>query len=72
LPEELVIHYERYDNSDPTEKLQAHDRELAEHYRSLGRNLHDAAWTGVMANKFSSPRRPELRETLEKMGFSFD
>lgn len=72
LPEELVIHHEAYNNSDPTAQMQAHDTELAEHYRSLGRNLDDAAWTGVMTRKFSEPRRPELRQTLENMGFRFD
>lgn len=72
LPEDLIIHYETYDTSDPTEKLQAHDKELAEHYRSLGRNLDDHAWTGVIAKKFSTPRRPELRDTLEDLGFSAD
>jgi nitroreductase len=72
LPEDLVIHYEQYDKRDPTDKLKVHDAELAEHYRSLGRNLHDAAWTGVMAKKFGVPRRPHLRETLEEMGFRFD
>ena len=72
LPEDLIIHYERYDASDPTEKLKAHDFELAEHYRSLGRNLHGAAWTGVMTQKFGTPRRPHLREALEAMGFRFD
>lgn len=72
LPEELVIHYEQYDTSDPTEKLRAHDKELAEHYVSLGRNLHPAAWTGVMAQKFSQRLRPHLRATLEKMGFSVE
>ncbi|MEO0598429.1 MAG: NADPH-dependent oxidoreductase, partial [Chloroflexota bacterium] len=72
LPEDLIIHYEQYDTSDPTEKLQAHDEELAEHYRSLGRNLNSAAWTGVVSDKFSTPRRPELRNTLEDIGFSLD
>ncbi|MCI0711171.1 MAG: NADPH-dependent oxidoreductase [Chloroflexi bacterium] len=72
LPEDLIIHYEQYDASDPTEKLKAHDSELAKHYRSLGRNLHDAAWTGVMTRKFGTPRRPHLREALEAMGFRFD
>ncbi len=72
LPEELVIHYEQYDSSDPTEKLRQHDAELAEHYRSLGRNLNDAAWTGVIADKFSTPRREHLRDELEAMGFKFD
>lgn len=72
LPEDLIIHYEQYDVKDTSEQLKAHDTELAEHYRSLGRNLNDDAWTGVVASKFNSPRRPELRETLESMGFRFD
>lgn len=72
LPEELVIHYEQYDTSDPTEKLQQHDAELAAHYRSLGRNLNEAAWTGVISDKFSQPRRPYMREVLEGLGFRFD
>lgn len=72
LPEDLIIHYEQYDTSDPTEQLRAHDAELAEHYRSQGRNLDDAAWTGVMASKFSQPKRPDMRETLESMGFRFE
>ena len=72
LPEDLVIHYERYDASDPTEKLRAHDAELSEHYVSQGRNLHPAAWTGVVASKFSQFLRPHLRSTLEKMGFSVE
>lgn len=72
LPEDLIIHYEQYDSSDPTEKLQQHDQELAEHYRSLGRNLNDAAWTGVVSDKFSTPKRPFMREVLEGLGFKFD
>lgn len=71
LPETLIIHHEKYDTSDPTSKLMEHDAELADHYRTLGRNLHVSAWTGVIARKFSEPRRPKLRKTLEKMGFSF-
>jgi hypothetical protein len=72
LPEDLIIHYEQYDSSDPSEKLREHDAELAQHYNRLERNLDEAAWTGVMADKFSEPRRPELRSVLEAMGFNFD
>ena len=72
LQDDLIIHYEQYDKSDKREKLAHHDAELAAHYETLGRNLDKAAWTGVMANKFSSPKRPEMRETLESMGFKFD
>lgn len=72
LPEDLIIHYEHYDTSDPTEQLKAHDQELAEHYNSLGRNLDKSAWTGVMASKFSKAKRPTMRETLESMGFKIE
>lgn len=72
LPEDLVIHYESYDQSDTADKLQQHDAELAAHYNSLGRNLHGSAWSGVIADKFNTPKRPFLREVLTKMGFSFE
>ncbi|MCA9881628.1 MAG: NADPH-dependent oxidoreductase [Anaerolineae bacterium] len=72
LPEELVIHYERYDDSNTATQLQQHDAELAAHYESLGRNLNSAAWTGVVADKYSNPRRPFLREVLTKLGMNFE
>lgn len=72
LPKNLVIHHETYNHSDPTDDITAHDTELAEHYRKLGRNLNDAAWSGVMADKFSKPKRQAMRQTLEDMGFNFD
>lgn len=72
MQEDLIIHYDRYDNSDPRDKLQAYDEALAEHYRAQGRRSPDAAWTGIIAQRFSAPRRPMLRSILEKMGFHFD
>lgn len=72
LPEDLIIHYERYNTEDVEQKLRDHNAELADHYRSQGRNTPDAAWTGVMADKFSTPRRPDLKTILEKLGFRFE
>ena len=72
LPESLVIHYERYSTNKVEEQLRQHDDELATHYRSVGANTPDAAWTGVMADKFSEPKRDQLRQQLETLGFSFD
>lgn len=72
LQEELIIHYEQYDTSDKREKLAEHDAELGAHYESLGHNLNKAAWTGVMSDKFSVAKRPDMREKLESMGFRFD
>jgi FMN reductase (NADPH) len=74
LPEELVIHFERYDTDreSTVERLQAHDRDLAEHYRSLGRETPDAAWTGTSARIASTVRRPFLRQVLTDLGLSLD
>ena len=72
LPKELVIHYESYQTANMVEAVKAHDIELAEHYNQLSRNQSDAAWSGPIANRLQKPSRPELRATLESMGFRFD
>ena len=72
LPKSLVVHHEKYDTSDPVEQIQAYDQALAEHYGSQGRNQHEAAWSGPIANRLNTPRRPTLRQTLEALGFSLD
>jgi nitroreductase len=71
LPEAAVIHYERYAPAD-TAMLAGHDAELAAHYREQGRQTPDAAWTGVLAKRFSRRAREHLRGVLEAQGFSFD
>jgi FMN reductase (NADPH) len=71
LPQSSVIHFERYTPTD-TGTLRQHDRELAEHYHSQGRRSPDAAWTGVLTDKFTRPQRSFLRKVLEKRGFRFD
>jgi len=72
LPENVVIHHEQYDQRDISADLQAHDKELAEHYRSQGRNTPDAGWTGFIADRFSKPHREGMREVLTKLGLNFD
>ncbi len=72
LPADLVIHYEQYDQADPARGLAAYDGALAAHYDSLGTNTHAAAWTGPIAARLETPRRPFLRAELEALGFSFE
>jgi FMN reductase (NADPH) len=72
FPEDVMIHFERYDMTHLTEQLDAYDAELAAHYRGEGRDTPDAAWTRPIAERFATPPRPHLRETLEAMGFSFE
>ena len=72
LPGDVVIHYEQYDNTDPSEAITAYDDALAEHYGQLDRNQHVAAWSGPIAGRLGHPLRPHLRSDLEEMGFSFE
>ncbi|MEM7798235.1 MAG: NADPH-dependent oxidoreductase [Chloroflexota bacterium] len=72
LPEALVVHHERYNQADPSSLIEQHDKELAAHYEAQGRNQDAAAWSGPLANRLQNPRRPELRATLEGMGFVFE
>lgn len=72
LPRDLVVHYEQYDQSDPTEKLETYDKKLAAHYDALGNNQHPAAYTGPIAKRLSTARRTNLRPELERLGFKFE
>lgn len=71
LPQEAVIHFEHY-TPNSAEVLARHDEDLANHYRNLGRETPDAAWTGTVAVKFKNAPRPFMRSVLEKLGFKFD
>ena len=69
LPQELVVHQEKYGTDSWTERIEEHDAELAEHYAALGRNLDAAAWSGVMAKILTRRNGRNNLPVLEKMGF---
>ena len=70
LPRDLIIHRERYDQSDPREQMAQYDIDLAEHYGD--RNQFESAWTGPIAKQIQNPRRDFLSGALKKLGFSLD
>ncbi len=70
LPEELVIHREKYDATDPREKMAEYDRKLGEFYGA--RNKSESAWTAPIAGHLQNHPRPHLRGELEDLGFSFE
>ncbi len=69
LPEELVIHHEKYTSTDPKPLIQQYDDQLEQHYESLGINQDKAAWSGPVSRSLSRPLRASLKETLIRMGF---
>ncbi len=72
LPQEAIVHFEEYNTEALDHIIHDYDAALAEHYRSLGRETPDAAWTETVAQQNSSPRRPELKQQLETLGFMMD
>jgi nitroreductase len=70
LPKELVIHNEKYDQSNPIDHIKVHDEVLAQHYVSLGKNLHAAAWSGVIARNLRGSMRPKNLQILADLGFN--
>ena len=72
LPEELIIHYEKYDQSDPQPLIQQYNVDLGDFYNQQSRNQHQDAWSGPIARRLHEPKRPELRTTLENLGFKFE
>lgn len=72
LPEELVIHHEQYSQADPRPLINAYNAALADFYNQRDSNQDEAAWSGPIAKRLNTPRRPDLRQTLEEMGFRFD
>ena len=72
LPEEMVIHFEQYNNADAHDLIKEHNAEMAEHYRSLGRETPDDAFSQPIANRVSKPVRTHLRSALESLGLGFD
>lgn len=71
LAEMINIHYEKYNNAIDAEDLKAYDTALARHYEKEKKSTPAAAWTGIIAKRYSEPHRTKLRKTLESMGFDF-
>ncbi|RMG30107.1 MAG: NADPH-dependent oxidoreductase [Methanobacteriota archaeon] len=72
LPKEAVIHHETYSTDGLEQHIKDYDDILYEYYRSTGRNSPKAAWSGIIATRFSQGRRPHLKKELETLGFVID
>ena len=66
-----MVHHDQYDADKLHAGLDAYDKALADHYRSLGRETTDASWTDDIDSKIAEPRRDDLMEALKDLGFDF-
>jgi len=72
MAEGLIIHNEVYDASNAKKLVQDYDQELAAHYKKMGTNQAEKAWSEPVSKKLSSARRPDLKKDLELLGFVLD
>jgi len=72
MAQELIIHNEVYNATNAEDLIREYDRELAAHYRKVGINQAERAWSGPVSQKLSSKRRPDLKKNLEDLGFVLD
>ncbi len=72
MPLELIVHEEQYNQDNVASSILNYDAQLAQHYRNTGRETPDAAWSGIISERFSQKRRPHLHRELEELGFSFE
>jgi len=75
MPYEGMVHLERFGNHpggvSMEDTLAAYDRQLAEHYRSQGRQTNDDSWTAELVAKFAPQPRQKLRSELAEKGYDF-
>lgn len=67
-----VLHHDTYNRKAHDQAIKNYDDDLATYYRQRGTDTVDAAWSGIMSQKFGTPLRTKLRSELRKLGFPFE
>jgi nitroreductase len=75
MPYAAMVHYEQYGNR-PGEgavaaSVDVYDRQLAAHYRAIGKATTDDSWSRDMDKKFVARLRDNLRNEVRAQGFDF-
>ena len=71
LPIDAVLHENEYQPEKYDILIPAYDQAMNDYYKSRGANQKDAAWSDSMATFLGEPRRPHMKEFLQKRGFDF-
>lgn len=72
MSEDLIFHFETYNEERVDENIRAYDQVLAMYRRSIGQTTPDSAWTTKMADRFPKPARPGMCAALQNLGFEFE
>ncbi len=69
LPIEVVFKKDEYIPSQEEEKLLQYDERIKLYYNSRTEGARQDTWTGQVAEKFQSNKRPHMKSFLEDRGF---
>lgn len=69
LPLEAILHNDSYNEEKYKAILPQYDETMKQYYESRASNQKQTAWTDVMANFLSEPRRAYMKEFLQSKGF---
>ena len=69
LPIEIVFKKDEYIPSQEEEKLLQYDERIKLYYNSRTVGARQETWSGQVAEKFQSNKRPHMKSFLEDMGF---
>jgi nitroreductase len=67
-----VIHHDVYDPGMRAQAIEAYDKDLARYYRARGVETPDAAWSGILSERFTKDIRTKLKQELISLGFPLD
>lgn len=65
-----MVHFDRY--GPPGDGIADYDASLAAHYKDIGKEGPEDAWSGIIGSKFHPQPRPDLAKQLKQQGFDFD
>jgi len=72
LPLAAVLHRERYDSSQQTERIGEYDERYRRYLSERSEGRTAASWSEAMAAKIPVPSRTHLKAYLERQGFRFE
>ncbi|GAE37406.1 oxygen-insensitive NADPH nitroreductase [Halalkalibacter akibai] len=69
LPQEAVVHYDKYDQTNMKDALDRYDQIMKQYYLERTNGKRADLWTKQMASFLSTPKRPEVEQFLKQQGF---
>ncbi|WP_458120362.1 oxygen-insensitive NADPH nitroreductase [Paenibacillus sp. Z6-24] len=70
LPLKAVLHHESYDTAATEQSVKEYDEQMANYLSVRTAGAKNTPWSALMAQKFTTPSRMQLKEFLDKKGFN--